>query len=67
MVAGRKEITKAQYDKAMAMGGNIVGTEFKVEVFGVSLVYGYDVFAKKVYKTEDGKYMVDYLRGSTCD
>lgn len=66
MVKETMKITKEVYNKAMENEGRIPKA-LELEVFGDSLIYGYGVYGNKVRMTEDGEYVVDYKRGSTCD
>lgn len=60
-----REITKEQYDRAMANSGYITEAD-KLEVFSVSELYGYGVYSPMV-RNDNGKFMVSFLRGESCD
>ena len=59
------EITKEIFDEAIANGGTIPSNRY-LEVFGASLVMGYGIYRTSV-READGKYVVDFSRGATCD
>lgn len=65
MVNCTKEISKEVYDKAMENNGHIP-SNMEVEVFGMAICAGYGLYGTRVRET-DGKYYVDYTRGSSCD
>lgn len=65
MVNCTKEISKEVYDKAMENNGHIPGN-MEMEVFGPAICCGYGLYGTRV-REEDGKYYVDYKRGSSCD
>ena len=65
MVNCTKEISKEVYDRAIENNGVIPGN-MEMEVFGPSICLGYGLYGTRV-REEDGKYYVDYSRGSSCD
>ena len=65
MVKGVIEITKEQYDHAMANNGTITRDD-EMDVFGVSLLCGYGVYGNSGSKDGD-KYVVNFWRGNSCD
>lgn len=66
MVNCTKEITKEIYDIAMEKGNGHIPSKMEMEVFGPAICCGYGLYSTRV-REEDGKYYVDYTRGSTCD
>lgn len=52
------EITKEDYDKALAEGA--------YSIINPAIVMGYGVYGAKVKEIE-GKYYLSYSRGSSCD
>lgn len=58
----RREVTKAEYDEAMANNGKVDEVEF----FGMAVCCGYGLYGYSFYE-EDGKYYVSYSTGSNCD
>lgn len=65
MVEVEKEISKEVYGRAKANRDRICD-EDEEKVFGNSTLYGYGVYGNFVFM-RDGKYMVKYNRGETCD
>ena len=60
-----REISKEEYDKAMDNGGRLTGDQ-ELEILGGAYVYGYGLYGTAVYQ-EDGKYMVSFRHGDSCD
>lgn len=61
----RKNITKEQYERGMANGG-FVAKEDRENIFSIAEMCGYGVYMPRVAE-ENGKYIVNYELGSTCD
>ena len=63
----RREISKEQYDKAMANGGRLTD-EQELEILGESIVRGYGVYNTAVYVDVSGeKFMLKYETNDSCD
>ena len=60
-----REITKEQYDRAIENNGYLKGID-KQDVFTEAERWGYGVYAARVYE-KNGKYMVGFSLGDTCD
>ena len=58
-----REITKQEYDEAMANGGKV---KDEIEFFGRSVCCGYGLYGYSFYE-KDGKYFVRYRIGGGCD
>ena len=65
MIRCQREITKEQYDRAIQNGGLIDDIDRR-DIFTESERYGYGIYSPMAF-TQDGKYMVAYFRGNTCD
>ena len=65
MFAGKREISKDIYEKALN-NRNYICSEDMNKVFNMAEICGYGIYGAQVYE-EDGKYYVSYYRGSTCD
>lgn len=65
MIRCQREITKEQYDRAIRNGGVITRAD-RQEIFSDAERYGYGIYGASAFQ-EDGKYMVSYSRGETCD
>ena len=63
-----KQITKEQYDEIMqeSNGRGFVPDSIKHKYFSPSVLYGYGLYGTKVYE-ENGKYILWYQIGTTCD
>lgn len=61
----KKEISKEMYEKAMKNNGSIPVAD-ELEVFGISICAGYGLYGTSVAE-EDGKYIVNYKIGDSCD
>ena len=65
MTRHEREITKEQYERAVANRGYIT-KEDELQIFSASELYGYGVYSPIAHMSE-GKYTVHFLLGSTCD
>ena len=65
MIRCQREITKDQYDRAMQNGGVVTGAD-RQDIFSDAERYGYGIYGARAFQ-EDGKYMVAFFRGETCD
>lgn len=61
----RKEISKEEYDKAMANNGRLTEDQ-ELEILGGAYVYGYGLYGTAVYQEGD-KYMVSFRHGDSCE
>ena len=61
----RREITKEQYVRAIANGGQLIEADMET-VFSDSERCGYGVYGRSVTE-DDGEYYVLFSLGSTCD
>ena len=64
VVTSRKEISKEVYDRAVANNGRMTEDD-EVAILG-AYVYGYGLYGTAVYQ-EDGKYMVSFRHGDSCE
>jgi len=64
MVEVEKEITKAEYDEIQAT--KTFSSEFLHKNIGDTVIMGYGLYGTKVYE-KDGKYILWYERGDSCD
>ncbi len=64
VVTSRKEISKEVYDRAIANNGRMTEDD-EIAILG-AYVYGYGLYGTAVYQ-EDGKYMVSFRHGDSCD
>ena len=60
-----REISKEEYDKAMENGGRLTSDQ-ELEILGGAYVYGYGLYGTAVYQ-KDGKYMVSFRHGDSCE
>lgn len=60
-----KEIDKEVYDRAVANNNSITNAD-EEKIFSTSIRYGYGLYGTRVFE-EDGKYMVRYKIGDSCD
>lgn len=65
LVREKREITKEQYERAMERNGRLTPEDF-CEVFTMSERCGYGVYGAHVF-IDDGKYVVAYEIGTSCD
>ena len=65
MTQMRRTITKEVYDRAMTNKGYITSAD-QYEVFTVDEIYGYGVYSPAVEKEGD-KYIVNFMRGNSCE
>ena len=65
IITKSREISKEEYDKAMANGGRLT-EEQELEILGESIVRGYGVYGTAVYMDGD-KYMLKYETNDSCD
>ena len=63
-----REITKEQYDEIMAAshGRGFIPSDLETRYFSESTIWGYGLYGTKVYE-KDGKYILWYETGTTCD
>lgn len=70
IITKTREISKEEYGKAMENGGRLT-SEQELEILGGAYVYGAYVYGYGLYGTavyqEDGKYMVSFRHGDSCD
>ena len=59
----RRVITKEQFDKCP---NGFVPEELYSEFFDGTILHGYGLYRTKVYE-EDGKYILEFKIGETCD
>ena len=64
VVTSRKEISKEVYDRAVANNGRMTEDD-EIAILG-AYVYGYGLYRTAVYQ-EDGKYMVSFRHGDSCE
>lgn len=64
VVTSRKEISKEVYDRAVANNGRMTEDD-EIAILG-AYVYGYGLYGTAVYQ-EDGKYMVSFRHGDSCE
>ena len=64
VVTSRKEINKEVYDRAVANNGRMTEDD-EIAILG-AYVYGYGLYGTAVYQ-EDGKYMVSFRHGDSCE
>ena len=65
IITRSREISKEEYDKAMANGGRLTDDQ-ELDILGGAYVYGYGLYGTAVYQ-EDGKYMVSFRHGDSCE
>lgn len=65
MTQHRKQITREQYERAIA-NNRIIPDADRSEIFDYAELYGYGVYCP-VAEEENGAYFVRYDLGSTCD
>lgn len=61
----KREISKEIYDRTKA-NNNCMSKEDTREVFSISELCGYGVYGERLVE-DDGKYYIEFYRGSTCD
>lgn len=68
MTKCKREITKEQYDRIMeaSNGKGFVPDNIVDEFFNASVVWGYGLYGTSV-AVEDGKYVLYYTIGDSCE
>ena len=63
-----RELTKEQYNELMeaSHGRGYVPEELKTKYFDLIILRGYGLYRTGVYK-RDGKYILEYNVGTSCD
>ena len=66
MIPITRQITEEQFDRAMANKGYIDDAD-QDAVFTASELYGYGVYAQRVFRNGNGQPCVSFMRGESCD